>query len=336
MARRILFLGGTRFIGPPAVARLCAAGHAVACFHRGEHDDPRLAAVERLRGDRRRIAEHAAALRQWRPDVVVDMVMRGDADARAVQAVFAGTAARLVALSSADVYAAFGRVNGIEPGPPDPAPLTEEAPLRTVRFPYRGKIPGADDYEKILGEAVVLGAPALPGVVLRLPMVYGPGDYQYRFRDWLQRMDDRRPAIPVGRGFGAWRCSCAFVDDVGRAIELAATHPAAAGVYNVAEADCPSVAEWAALLAAASGWTGRVVDVPKSVAPEALRGTECDAQPVVLASGRIRRTLGYGETAPRATALAATIAWQRAHPPSGPGARPDYAADDAALAALGR
>ena len=330
---RVLFLGGTRFIGPPAVARLRAAGHVVACFHRGEHDDPRLAGVERLRGDRKAMASHAAALRAWRPDVVVDMVMRGDADARAVQAVFAGHARRCVALSSADVYAAFGRVNGIEPGPPDPAPLTEASPLRTVRYPYRDKIPGGEDYEKILGEAVVLGEASLPGVVLRLPMVYGPGDYQYRFHDWLRRMDDGRPAIPVSRGFGAWRCSCAFVDNVARAIELAATHPAATGVYNVAESDGPSVAEWAALLGAATGWRGRVVEVEKARAPEALRGTECDAQPVVLDSHRIRTELGYAEVASRGEALAATIAWQRAHPPAWPAERFDYAVDDAALGA---
>lgn len=317
------------------MARLRAAGHAVACFHRGEHDDGRLAGVERLRGDRKAIADHAGALRAWRPDVVVDMVMRGDADARAVQAVFAGHARRLVALSSADVYAAFGRVNGIEPGPPDPAPLGEDAPLRTVRFPYRGKIPGADDYEKILGEEAVLGAATLPGVVLRLPMVYGPGDYQYRFHDWLRRMDDGRPAIPVGAGFGAWRCSTVFVDDVARAIELAATHPAAAGVYNVAEPDCPSVAEWAARLAATTGWRGRVVEVERARAPEALRGTECDAQPVVLDSGRIRSGLGYAETTSRADALAATIAWQRAHPPGWPPERFDYGVDEAALATAG-
>ena len=44
--------------------------------------------------------------------------------------------------------------------------------------------------------------------------------------------------------------------------------------------------------------------------------------------------LGFAEPTPRADALARTIAWERAHPPSADSAPPpDYAAEDAALAA---
>ena len=38
-----------------------------------------------------------------------------------------------------------------------------------------------DAYDKIPVERAVLGNPALPGIVLRLPMVYGPGDRLHRF-----------------------------------------------------------------------------------------------------------------------------------------------------------
>ena len=33
---RILVIGGTRFIGPPAVRRLVEMGHEVTVFHRGQ------------------------------------------------------------------------------------------------------------------------------------------------------------------------------------------------------------------------------------------------------------------------------------------------------------
>jgi nucleoside-diphosphate-sugar epimerase len=36
-----------------------------------------------------------------------------------------------------------------------------------------------EDYEKILVEREVMGHPRLPGTILRLPTVYGPGDSQH-------------------------------------------------------------------------------------------------------------------------------------------------------------
>ena len=39
--------------------------------------------------------------------------------------------------------------------------------------------------------------PDLPGTVLRLSMVYGPGEPLHRFRALVMRMDDGRPAILI-------------------------------------------------------------------------------------------------------------------------------------------
>ena len=61
-------------------------------------------------------------------------------------------------LSSGDVYRAYGRMLGTEPGPIEPTPLAEDAPLRSVLFPYRDKAQGPDDflysYDKIPVEQV--------------------------------------------------------------------------------------------------------------------------------------------------------------------------------------
>jgi nucleoside-diphosphate-sugar epimerase len=342
---RVLVLGGTSFIGPAVVRRLDALGHEVAVFHRGQTESELPPSVEHLHGDRADLPGMADAFARLAPEVVVDMRPLTERDARAVVDAFAGLAHRLVALSSGDVYRAFDVLRGVEPGPAEPVPLAEDASLRPRLYPYREEPPRApddphrwrDDYDKILVERVVLGSPDLPGTVLRLPMVYGPGDYQHRLFGYLKRMDDRRPAILLGAGLARWRASRGYVDNVAAAIALAATDDRAAGrVYNVAEPDALPEADWVRAIGEAAGWRGEVVVLPDERLPAHLRQGLNPEQHLVVDSGRIRRELGYAEPVARVEALRQTVAWERAHPPAtSPPEAFDYAAEDATLAAAG-
>lgn len=343
---RILVLGGTRFIGPPVVSRLHELGHDVTVFHRGETEADLPRQVPHLHGDRRRLDEHAAAFKSLAPEVVLDMLPLGERDARAVMGAFQGIARRVVAISSADVYRAYGRLIGTEPGPPDPVPLTEDAPLREKLYPYRGETPRgpadprpwADDYDKILVERAVMSDPDLPGTILRLPMVYGPRDNQHRLFFYLKRMDDGRPAILLGAGMARWRAGRGYVENVATAIALAATDDRAAGrIYNVGEADALLEVEWVRAIGRAAGWNGEAIVMPRDRLPAHLRAKSDLAQHLVTDTARIRRELGYAELVPRDEALRRTIAWERAHPPEPLDPQQfDYAAEDATLAALAR
>jgi nucleoside-diphosphate-sugar epimerase len=332
---RILLLGGTRFLGPPLVRRLAAMGHAAAVFHRGRTHADLPAGVEHILGDRDRLTDHAAELRRFRPQVVIDLIAYYERHALGLLAVFRGVAERAVVLSSGDVYRAYGVFHGSEPGPVEPVPLAEDAPLRGVLFPYRAQAAGPDDlaygYDKIPVERTVLGDPALSGTVLRLPMVHGPGDYQHRLYPYLRRIDDGRPAVLLDEAMAGWRCTRGYVEDVAGAIALAATDPRAAGrVYNVGEAHAPSEAEWVRAVGLAAGWRGEVVIVPRGRLP-APGNLEQD---VVTDTTRIRRELGYHEEVPPAEALRHTVEWERRHPPD-PAPPADYATEDALLADLG-
>jgi nucleoside-diphosphate-sugar epimerase len=165
-------------------------------------------------------------------------------------------------------------------------------------------------------------------------MVHGPRDAQHRLAAYLRRMDDRRPALLLDERLARWQVTRGYVDDVAAAIALAATHAAAAGrTYNVGEATALTEIAWVRAIAAAAGWTGRLVTLPPDRLPAHLAFPAALEQSLVLDTTRIRRELGYAETVPAGEALARTIAWERAHPPAEPDERAaEYAAEDAALA----
>lgn len=335
---RITVIGGTGFIGSHVVAGL-AREHDVTVLHRGRHAPAVSANVRQLTGDRDHLDAHAAEFRAHPPDVVLDMIAGDERHARAVVDAFRGLARRLVTTSSIDVYRCYEVALGLAPGPLQPVPVTEDSDLRTKHYPFAGRPAGSvpfdwvtPQYDKTVVEQVVRSEPSLAATILRLPMVYGPGDPLHRFHGFLKRMDDRRPAIPIEEGWALWQGPMGYVEEVAAAIALAVTNDAASGrIYNVAEADPLSWADWARAVGQAAGWQGRVVTLPRDRTPQHLVPPFNTAQHWTADSSRIRRELGYRETIPRAEALARTIAWERAHPaPANPAAF-DYEAEDRAL-----
>ena len=188
---RIFLVGGTGFVGSSVARWLSGAGHVVAAYHRGR-TAPGLAGVQHLTGDSSDAAQLGQALRDFRPHTVVDTVPYCANDVHAVISTMPASAGRLVLLSSGDVYRqydAFRRVPGVAPSV---TPLTEDAPLRTQLHPYRAEASGPDDlryrYDKIEAERTATEASPVPVTILRLPMIYGPGDPQHRVHGYLERM----------------------------------------------------------------------------------------------------------------------------------------------------
>jgi hypothetical protein len=92
--------------------------------------------------------------------------------------------------------------------------------------------------------------------------------------------------------------------------------------------------EWAGKIAAATGWDGEFVTLPKDRAPAHLAPPGNSAQHWAADSTRIRRELEYREPTPVDEAIRRTIDWERAHPPGEFNPHKfDYAAEDAAAAA---
>jgi nucleoside-diphosphate-sugar epimerase len=317
---KVLVIGGTGFIGPPLVRQVAAMGHDVAVLHRGNAkvDLP----AEHIHADRRDLPSLKP-----KADVVVDLILSSGAQARALMDTFRGIAQRVVAASSMDVYRACGILHGSEEGPLEPVPLTEESPMRARLQTYPREMLKSlqqvfgwvdDEYDKIPVERAVLGDPVLPGTVLRLPMIYGPGDHLRRFYPVVKRIADGRQSILIEEGVAQWRSPRGYVENVAAALALAAVSDRAAGrVYNVAERPAFTELEWSRKIAGATGWKGNFVVLPKDRMPPHLIMPGNTAQHWEADSTRIREELGYREIVPVAEAVRRTVEWELANPPEG-------------------
>jgi nucleoside-diphosphate-sugar epimerase len=311
---KVAVLGGTIFVGRAVVGALVASGHDVVVVHRGEHepgDD--FPDVEHIHADRADLPPIAA-------DGVVDCRAVSKADSEAVLSRLPDVP--LVALSSVDVYPAL---KGLQAGTVAcDVPIDETTPVRTERYPYRGVIPGMDDYEKLDCEPLYLER---GGVVLRLPFVTGPFDYQRREELVLRRVRAGRDRMPIGAG--NLLASRVHVGDVGTAVVAALG--VQREVFVVAEHPTSTVREWCRAIVDAAGSAMELVTVPDDHLPDDLGLTGTHQQHLLVSSAKATAMLGWQPT-PWRDAVRMSVEWHLANPPAP--ADDDLSADLAALDAL--
>ncbi len=259
--------------------------------------------------DRRDVAAVTALARARQVRVVIDLLAYTESDTLPLLDAFEGLVERWIMTSSCDVYRNYEGLHRKAACEPLPL-LAENAPLRTTRYPYRTGRPAEaadawlDAYDKIpLEEALRARS---DHVILRLPMVFGPGDKQRRFRWLLKPMLAGGDRLTVARSWAAWRTSYGYVEDVADAIATAALHPAAAGrTFNLGPPDAPDHHVWIDRFLTALDWKGEVVEA------SALNSGPLSAldlsYPLILDTGAFRDSCDWREPTSLDQALAHTI-----------------------------
>jgi nucleoside-diphosphate-sugar epimerase len=253
---RVFVAGASGAIGRPLIPKLVAAGHEVTGMTRSEEkaDAIRQAGAEAAVVDVFDASAVRAAVEAGRAEVVVHQLtalpdrpdfrkkdlyeptnrVRTDGTRNLLEAARAAGSRRFVCQSIAFGYRnEGGRVKTEED------PLLDDAP-----GPFGGGVRALHEME-----AMVLGADAMEGLLLRYGFFYGPGTH-YAV-DGAMVADARRRRLPVvGRGTGVF--SFIHVDNAADAT-VAAVERGAPGVYNVTDDEPAAMSEWVPVLAEAAG-----------------------------------------------------------------------------------
>ena len=257
---RIVVTGGTGFVGRRLVRRLRAEGATVTTLVRPGSDLSVLPeGVRRVTGVlgadepvsrelRETLAEadaviHCAA-RLFAPDWREYMranVLGTEAFARAVAAHGRNTR-RIILLSS---LAAVGPCDA-------PPGINEEAVPSPVSAYGWSKLLAEWAMEKHLGKERL--------VILRPPIVYGPGD-----RALAPLFRSAARGLVLGAGLRVAPCSFLYVDDMVDALALCLRAPQAAGVYHLEDGRASSLREFGEIIARAAGRQPRHLPIPHAL-----------------------------------------------------------------------
>ncbi|MDP1663185.1 MAG: hypothetical protein Q8L55_14810 [Phycisphaerales bacterium] len=204
---KVLFLGGTVFLGPHTVDRLIARGHTVTLFNRGKSFPELFPQLEKLRGDRgtagktkserdfKSLEAEIAKGRKW--DAVIDTCAYVPKYMRASTALLKDAASHYVMVASVNAYKSEA-----EPNQDESAPTWDTWPEEA----------GVDEktYGPMKRGCEVALSELMPGrwASVRPSLIVGPRDWSSRFSYWpLRAMRGGEVLSPVGP-----EEPCAFVD----------------------------------------------------------------------------------------------------------------------------
>lgn len=173
--RKMLILGGTRFLGPHLVNTALESGWEVTLFNRGKSAPKMFSKLETLIGDRK---DNLTALEGRKWDVVIDTSGYVPGHVKASAELLAENVGHYVFISTVSVY-----------DDKEGLPLSEESPLGVLEDETTEEVTGKT-YGPLKALCEQAAEAAMPGrvTVVRPGLIVGPLDNSGRFTYWPYRV----------------------------------------------------------------------------------------------------------------------------------------------------
>ena len=178
----ILILGGTGFIGPHVVRHALARGHRITLFNRGRTNTHLFPEVEKFVGDR---DSDLSALEERRWDAVIDNSGYTPGQVGLSVDLLRNATDQYLFTSTRAVYTDFSA-----------AVMDEDAPIGPRDLPESEWT--AYGPAKVLAERRVEEGFGARTLIVRPPVIVGPGDRSDRFTYWPVRIDDGGDVLVQG------------------------------------------------------------------------------------------------------------------------------------------
>lgn len=327
MATRTLVVGGTGPSGIHIVNFLLEAGHEIAVFNSGRHDDGvRFAGdVERIYGDARDQESVRATIagpgRDW--DIAICTYGR----LRMLATELAGKTRRLVGITGQPVYRGAARPT---PDGGIALPVPESAERQSDGQGYTAKVAEGED------QLFEQHGRDFQAAVVRYPGVFGPRAPINHEWAIVRRVLDRRESMLMPHD-GMTYFQRGYAENVAWLVFLAATRPEGAGqAFNAGDERVMSAKRVAEVILDELGWRMEFVGIPAGYVSGVYPLAE--KAPLILDMSKARTLLGYRDRVDVEVATRLTARWLRDNPPqpgeitSGAGTF-DYAEEDRILTA---
>jgi nucleoside-diphosphate-sugar epimerase len=313
---KALVIGGTGPTGPHIVAGLSRRGYDVTVLHRGAHEEPGLEGYRHIHVDPHFAETLGPAAASEEFDVVIATYGR----LRVIATLFAGRCDRFIAVGGTPIYEGW-----LEPSSRRPQGTRlcagEDSELAD---PARIVDPGAAAYAAKMREAeeIVLNSGrngAYRATIFRYPIIYGPRNVVPFEWSVIKRLRDGRPFVPLADNGLAIESRCAARNAAHAMLLALDTEKSAGEVFNCADLDVYSKAQWAELIAEAMGAELRILDIPAALRwtvsySIALNGTTSDH--MLVDTTKARALLGYSDVVPARDALRELVEWYLDNPPA--------------------
>lgn len=313
---KALVVGGSGATGVLIAQGLAHRGYAVTILHRGVHEPPELEPFVHIHADPHFAGPVAEAIGEATYDVVVVTYGR----LGLLAPLFAHRCARLLAIGGMPIYP--GYLDPMSEAPSGmPLLAREEGPLAdpsTMRDPGAARFAG----KMLAAEAAVMkqhARGAYAATVFRYPAVYGPRGMS--LNDWsiIQRVQDRRDFILLPNAGLGIITRCAAINAAWCVLASLDRKEAEGQAFNCADEDQYTLGQWVEMTLSVLGASPELVPLPAQLnwaAAHLLPLGGSAAPHGLLDISKARKLLDYRDQVTARDALAATLAWRLANPPT--------------------